>query len=261
VETQKAPRPFYSEFAWAFDLLIDRPVERECATIAAWLVERGAVPGSSLLDAGCGTGRYAMELGRRGYIVHGIDMSPDLLDEARRSIGDRAPHVSFELGDLLTLPRSRRDAVLCRGVLNDLVDGTERQSAFASFAGVLREGGVLVLDIREWEATAARKAREPLFRKRVDTDRGRLTFTSVTELDVPNHQLIVRESHVLETRGRERYSEYEFVMRCWTPEELHSLLDRNGFGSVSYFGAYDPAVAPDATDRLVAVAQLLEKSA
>jgi len=256
-----APRPFYSEFAWAFDLLIDRPVERECATIAAWLVERGAVPGSSLLDAGCGTGRYAMELGRRGYIVDGIDMSPDLLDEARRSIGDRAPHVSFELGDILTLPRSRRDAVLCRGVLNDLIDETERQSAFASFARVLREGGVLVLDIREWEATAARKAREPLFRKRVDTDRGRLTFTSVTELDVPNHQLIVRESHVLETRERERSSEYEFVMRCWTPEELHSLLDRNGFGSVSYFGAYDPAVAPDATDRLVAVAQLLKKSA
>jgi hypothetical protein len=26
--------PFYSEFAWAFDLLIDRPVRKECATIA-----------------------------------------------------------------------------------------------------------------------------------------------------------------------------------------------------------------------------------
>ena len=54
-------RPFYSEFAWAFNLLIDRPVQKECQAIAAWLVERGVVPGASVLDAGCGTGRYAIE--------------------------------------------------------------------------------------------------------------------------------------------------------------------------------------------------------
>src|SRR5438477_10345560 len=46
-------RPFYCEFAWAFDLLIDRPVQKECRTIADWFVERGVVPGASVLDAGC----------------------------------------------------------------------------------------------------------------------------------------------------------------------------------------------------------------
>jgi len=55
-------RPFYTEYAWAFDLLIDRPVRKECAVIAAWLVDRGVLPGSEVLDAGCGTGRYALEL-------------------------------------------------------------------------------------------------------------------------------------------------------------------------------------------------------
>jgi ubiquinone/menaquinone biosynthesis C-methylase UbiE len=257
---RNAPRPFYNEFGWAFDLLIDRPVERECGHIAAWLVERGVVPGSTLLDAGCGTGRYAVELGRRGYIVHGVDMSSDLLDEARRAAGDHAPHVSFAVGDILRLPPSRYDAVLCRGVLNDLIDANDRQSAFRSFARVLRQGGVLVLDVREWEATATRKAREPLFRKRVETDRGRLTFTSVTELDVDNHMLLVRESHSLEVSGEERTSDYEFVMRCWTPAEVHSVLEHSGFGNISYFGAYDPAVSPGATDRLVAVAQLSDDS-
>src|SRR5687768_17073611 len=72
-------RPFYAEYAWAFDLLIDRPVQQECRTIAAWLAERGVVLGATLLDAGCGTGRYAMELSRHGYIVHGIDRSPELV--------------------------------------------------------------------------------------------------------------------------------------------------------------------------------------
>ena len=80
-------RPFYTEYAWAFDLLIDRPVRKECAVIAAWLVDRGVLPGSEILDAGCGTGRYAIELARRGYVVHGMDLSSDLIEVAMRANG------------------------------------------------------------------------------------------------------------------------------------------------------------------------------
>src|SRR5262245_17905655 len=97
----KTPRPFYAEFAWAADLIIDRPVQKECSAIAAWLVERGVVPGATLLDAGCGTGRYTAELGRRGYQVHGVDLSRDLPDEARRF--HESPLVSFALADILQL--------------------------------------------------------------------------------------------------------------------------------------------------------------
>ena len=89
----------------------------------------------------------------------------------------------------------------------------------------------------------------------MDTDRGRLTFTSVTDLDPPTRCLLLKETHTLEAGGRERSWDYEFVMRCWTTAELDSLLRLNGFESIAYFGAYDPAVAQGATDRLVAVAQ------
>ena len=40
--TGQPSRPFYGEYAWAFDLLIDRPVGQECAAITAWLSERGS---------------------------------------------------------------------------------------------------------------------------------------------------------------------------------------------------------------------------
>jgi SAM-dependent methyltransferase len=261
VTTLNRARPFYGEFAWAFDLLIDRPVRKECGVIATWLVERGVAPGATILDAGCGTGRYATELGRRGYAVHGIDVSAELLAEARRSLGDQSQHVTFAGGDLSTLSDSRYDAILCRGVLNDVVDDDTRISAFVSFGRALRGAGVLILDVREWDATADRKAREPLFRKRVDTHRGKLTFTSVTDLDVLHRRLVVRERYTLEAGGRERSTDYEFVMRCWTPDELQSQLRSNGFGSVAYFGAYDPMVAPGTTDRLVAVARRLDPAA
>ena len=214
------------------------------------------LPGSRLLDAGCGTGRYAAELGRRGYVVHGIDASADLIREAKRSLGADIRSVTVEVGDILAPPASPFDAILSRGVLNDIVNEEARRSVFGAFGRALRSKGVLIFDVREWEATADRKAREPLFRKSVETGRGTLTFTSVTRLDEEQHRLIVAERHTLKNDRGERSSDYQFTMQCWTYDELNTRLSAAGFGSVSCFGAYDPAVPAGATDRLVVVAQL-----
>jgi SAM-dependent methyltransferase len=248
-------RPFYTEYAWAFDLIIDRPVRKECAAIASWLIERGVLPGAGLLDAGCGTGRYSWELARRGYRVHGIDASPDLLHVATQPEADRTGAVSFAVGNILTLSVGEYDAILCRGVLNDFVEDEDRDGVFSSLSQALRPGGVLVLDVREWETSAARKLQEPLFRKRVETGRGLLTFTSVTSLDAERRRLVVYERHTLAHGGQERSSDYVFVMRCWTREELALSLTSHGFDQVAYFGAYDSAVEAGRTDRIVAVAQ------
>jgi SAM-dependent methyltransferase len=252
---QDMRRPFYAEYAWAFDLLIDRPVRRECAVIAAWLIDRGILPGADILDAGCGTGRYALELARRGYIVRGVDLSPDLIEVATRAIEGSTGRVSFVVGDIARLPTSGYAAILCRGVLNDIIDDAGREAVFRAFAEALQSDGVLILDVREWGASLERKTREPLFRKRVTTDRGELTFTSVTTIDPENQQLLISERHDLIGDGVERASEYHFVMRCWQTDALNALLLRNGFENVSYFGAYDPGVAAGATDRLVVVTQ------
>ena len=249
-------RPFYAEYGWAFDLIIDRPVEKECRVIAAWLVGREILPGALLLDAGCGTGRYSRELARRGYSVHGVDLSPELIEVAKGTVGDRTGSVSFAVADILAPPTARYAAIVCRGVLNDIIDDDRRDAVFAAFARTLRSHGALILDVREWGASAERKTREPLFRKRVSTDRGELTFTSVTKLDAERRLLLISERHELVGRSDKRVSDYQFVMRCWDREELSMLFARHGFGKIQYFGAYDHSVELGATDRLVAVAQL-----
>lgn len=248
-------RPFYTDFAWAFDLVIDRPVAKECSAIVTWLIERGVRPGAALLDAGCGSGRYSIELSRRGYDVHGIDASPELLVEARRAAGTCPGPTSFSVGNILTLPVGGYDAILCRGVLNDFVADSDRQDVFVAFARALRPAGVLILDVREWEATALRKAREPLFRKSVSTERGKLTFTSLTQLDRENRCLLISERHTLDDGQMECSHDYSFVMRCWLRDEVDLHLRARGFISIDWFGAYNPAVMPGSTDRIVVVAQ------
>jgi len=162
--------------------------------------------------------------------------------------------VPLARGSVVALPFAPRlDAVLCRGVLNDLLDEGSRGEAFASFAVVLGRGGVLVCDVREWGETVRRKTQEPVSEKLVETPRGRLTFRSETRLDGAGRRLLVSERHVLEGEAGEVVAEHEFVMRCWTREELDQRLAEAGFEGVEYFGGYDLTPA-GASDRLVCVA-------
>jgi len=115
----------------------------------AGFVEALLAPGSSVLDAGCGTGRVAIELARRGFEVMGTDLDPGMLGGARA----KAPGLDWRLADLAApdlpgalglLPGQRFDAVVAAGnVMIFLEPGTEA-AVTANLAGLLVPGGVLV---------------------------------------------------------------------------------------------------------------------
>jgi SAM-dependent methyltransferase len=251
-------RPFYGEYAWAYEHIMGRPIPQQCACVTDLWATRGVVCGARILDAGCGTGRYSLELARRGYVVTGLDASPPMIEAARRRANRTSLPVSFVVGDILTLPyEPSYDGILCRGVLNDLLEDHGRQEVFCNFARVLRPAGVLILDVREWHGTVHRKRRENVFEATCDTTRGQLTFRSVTDLDHQQRRLLIVEHHTLKTNDVETSSSYDFIMRCWTLEELHHHLTQAGFTAMEYFGGYDRTIPPGSTDRLVSVACLL----
>jgi len=67
---------------------------------------------STVLDAGCGTGRVTIELARHGIEVVGVDVDPSMLNEARR----RAPDLTWVEADLTELALGRRfDVVVLAG--------------------------------------------------------------------------------------------------------------------------------------------------
>jgi SAM-dependent methyltransferase len=246
-------RPFYGSFAWAFDLLVERPVAAECEQIAAILSRRGVASDGSLLDAGCGTGRYALTLAGMGYRVTALDLSTELIAIARQRTGAAA--VRFVVGDLTQpAPGSPYAVVLCRGVLNDLLEDQARRDAFIAFARALEPGGVLLLDVRDWDATARRRTAEPVHERIVETPRGTLAYRAEVRLDHARRRMLIAERHILTSGGRTTSADHDFVMRCWTRDELDALLARAGFEAITYQGAYDPAAPLGSTDRIVAVA-------
>ena len=58
----------------------------------------------SILDVGCGTGRHAIELTKRGYKVTGIDLSENQLALARENAAKEALSISFLQADARNLP-------------------------------------------------------------------------------------------------------------------------------------------------------------
>jgi SAM-dependent methyltransferase len=97
-------------------------------------------PGS-VLDAGCGTGRVAIELARRGIDVAGADVDATMLEKARA----KAPELTWILADLATLDLGRTfDVVVMAGnVMIFLAPGTEATVVTAA-ARHLAPGGALV---------------------------------------------------------------------------------------------------------------------
>jgi SAM-dependent methyltransferase len=102
----------------------------------------------SVLDAGCGTGRVARELARRGLDVVGIDLDPLMLDTGRR----KAPHLEWHQADLATFNLGRTfDAVVMAGnVMLFVTPGTEA-TVVENLARHLGPGGLLVAGFqRRW---------------------------------------------------------------------------------------------------------------
>jgi ubiquinone/menaquinone biosynthesis C-methylase UbiE len=72
----------------------------------------------SILDVGCGTGRHAIELCRRGYSTTGIDLSDSQLKRAREKASDSGLKIRFEQHDARNLPYKHEFNVaimLCEG--------------------------------------------------------------------------------------------------------------------------------------------------
>ena len=137
-----APRGDDYDARWAALEAAGRAVHGEADFVSAFAP-------ATVLDAGCGTGRVAIELARRGVTTVGVDRDPGMLATARR----KAPDLTWIEHDLSSLDLTTEspagapnvfDVVVAAGnVMIFLAAGTEAATV-ARLADHLADGGVLV---------------------------------------------------------------------------------------------------------------------
>ncbi|AFM41926.1 methyltransferase family protein [Desulfosporosinus acidiphilus SJ4] len=91
---------------------------------------------TSILDVGCGTGTLALEFAQKERAVHGIDLSPEMIEIARRKARELENSATFSIGDMRDLRSIGQnfDGIVCLGnTLAHVSEENELKQVLAQF--------------------------------------------------------------------------------------------------------------------------------
>ena len=130
-----------------YHILYAQRDESEAADFIASLQQKlHLAAGARVLDAACGKGRHAITLAQLGFTVDAFDLSPANIEAAQEFENKDLLFFVHDLREPLPL-ENQYDAIFnfftSFGYFDDQIDN---QKAFNTFAGGLKENGLLVLD-------------------------------------------------------------------------------------------------------------------
>jgi len=205
-------------FNWHAPKYMDDVYTKNTAEEVDFIIDQlGLKPGAVILDVGCGTGRHAVGLAKKGYNVTGIDLSSGMLAEARRAVEEAEVKVELLHVDAVKYkPRRRFDGAICLcegafGLLGSTDDPREHDfKILCNVNAALRRGSRLILTT----LNGYKMAREY---DRKDVEQGR--FDPVTMV----------ETSKIEYNTRKDKKSVVVKQRGYVPSELTILFSQAGF--------------------------------
>jgi glycine/sarcosine N-methyltransferase len=230
-----------------------------------------------VLDVACGTGMHAIELARRGYEVVGADLSVSMIERARENAAAVEVEARFVVAGFGELAEKRAlstalsevegivkeggglfDAVLCLGnSLPHTLGAEDLDNALADFAAVLRPGGLLLVQNRNFDAVLARRERFMGPEAHREGDREWLfvrfyDFNSDSTLTF--NMLILRR----DAEGKWSQQVEATELHPITHSELVASLTAAGFTKIGCYGDMQGApFDPENSSNLITVAKVL----
>jgi SAM-dependent methyltransferase len=204
----------------------------------------------SVLDCCCGIGTQAIGLAIRGHRVVARDVSPRAVERARREAAEFGVSIQFAVSDLrhpATQPAGEFDAVLaCDNSLPHLLTDEDLTKAVRNMADELREGGLFLASIRDYDGLIRERPRATPVRV-FDGPAGRRIVFQVWDWSADGgsyrlHQFIVTEADT-ECRTARFTTNYRALLR----EDLNRAIGSAGLTDVCWHspeesGFYQPVV-------------------
>jgi len=190
--------------------------------------------GARVLDLACGAGRHSLELRRRGFEVVGADISPELLEIARRDAAEQSLEAEFVEADLRELDFDAEfDVVLSLndGAIGYFETDEENLRSFEVIARALKPGGQHLMQLPN-----------VLYAQKNLPQKSWISGDSMIELVEHrwNKSNRYMEGAMIPVRFGEVLDELkpiQFRQRLYTVEELREILDGVGLTLETTFHA------------------------
>lgn len=197
-----------------------------------------------ILDIPCGYGRHTIELAKRGYWVHGVDVHDSQLDIARQSaIG--IPCVSFEKADMREFRGHAYDAVINMFTSFGYFSRKEDAEVLGNLSKSIRSGGLVVIDVRN-----SVRLRNEMEEQGWKTERITASSHESEEFDPRTSVLTMHYTRFGKTKSG--------CLNIYTPDEYMEGLRQNGCVVRKLYGNYKgEEYDPESSWRLIVVAQRL----
>ena len=157
------------------------------------LIQNHAPQAKSILELGCGTGNHAMLLAKEGYSVHGIDLSEEMLQQARDRLSNLptnlASNLTFRQGDIRQVRLNQKfDVILSLfHVISYQTSNEDLQAAFATVKEHLKPNGIFIFDC--WYGPAVLSESPTVRVKRLENEEIQITRIAEPEI-YPNDNLV-----------------------------------------------------------------------
>ena len=208
----------------------DKDYKKESNDVEALLKKYGRDI-RELLVFGCGTGNHDVELSDMGYKCHGIDLSPEMINVARKRAQDKELRNTYEVADIRSYSTTKRyDAVLSLfHVMSYQTTNEDIKNALTSARKALSPSGLLIFDV--WYGPGVLTDLPSVRIKEVEDDENRLIrlcrpnmYESMNAVDV-NYEILV----INKQTGNAKTINETHHMRYYFRPEMEEYLNSAGF--------------------------------
>lgn len=182
-----------------------------------------------ILDIGCGTGRHAIELTKRGYSVTGVDLSESMLTKAREKAETAGLNIDFQLADARNLPFEQEfdmAIMLCEGAFPLMETDEMNFEILKNAAKALKKDGKFIFTTLNGLYPLYHSVKDFIESKRdegsFDNSFDLMSFREISTLEIQDDD---GNSKVLECN-----------QRYYVPSEILWLLRTLNFSNINIFG-------------------------
>jgi SAM-dependent methyltransferase len=216
--------------------------KRMSELLPAVLARLGAHP-RTLLDVACGDGTFAVAQAAAGLDVTGIDVSPQMLEIARRRAESEQVRAAFVEGDLRSLAPARRyDLVTCwYDSLNYLLKPGDLAAAFRGVAAALEPGGHFIFDMNTIYGLAVLWRSQPFY---LIQDRPEVFEVHVNSFDFDTQIATKRIVGFVNQAGSWERIEEVHAERGYALDEIRACLAVAGLRATHCWGSLQDMTEP-----------------